>query len=446
MTRKSLLAILSLLLSGHARAFDDKTVAAKNGLISAIQAEDQSRVKPGAPPSGKSGTAYIRNLDLAFRQESKQQVEYSLGQIAENYRSPEVARAIDGLQTALIERAEKRENAEIAGLEALAGEVATVLKSSSKPEDLDALLEKINKLGESSSERRSEKVSAAYQAIRPTKQFVSNWQDYLEALRKDNRNKANQILQSLATSSGSIPVPRSRLIALITETTEPVNTPRGVPAEIKELDEIGPVLRKMRAVPMSGHIPGSAPLSMESESLARSLAVIDQAYQNFKAGLPVSLDFITGTAETNGIAGDATSARLKAKLLLLILPRLAGAPEKTAAKSGEDAIALADRMIREAGERGDIGGCVRAIEVSQRLKRGTTTMAAVPSPLGFFRAGQSQEAAGQKAAAVISYQNSLAAGCDLTLAGLIGKRLEAIKRENPDDYKQAMESLLNPPK
>lgn len=142
--------MLSLLLSAHARAFDDKAVAAKNGLISAIQAEDQSRVKPDATASGKSGIAYIRSLDQAFRQESRQQMDYSLGQIAESYRSPEVARAIDGLQTALAKDAEQRENAELARLEALTLEVSTVLKGASKPEDLDALIEKLTKLGENS--------------------------------------------------------------------------------------------------------------------------------------------------------------------------------------------------------------------------------------------------------------------------------------------------------
>ena len=446
MTRILRLVSLSLICSVPAQAFDEAAETAKNGLISAIKAEDQSRLKPGTTGSGRSGIAYIRSLDQAFQQGSRQQIEYSLGQIAETYRSPEVANAIDGFQTTLLKDAEQRESAEMAALDALSKEVKSVLKSATKAADLDALLEKFNKLGENTSERRSERLSAAYQAIRPAKSFVSNWQDYLQALEKGNRNKANQLLQNLASSSGSTPVPRSMLIALIDETSESSDPPDVAPQEIKELDEIAPSLRKMRALSMS-HRSGSAfPRAMEAESLARSLTQIDRAYQNFNAGLPMTLDFLAPTGETTAVADNATAARLKAKLLLLVLPRLAGAPEKTAAKPGEDALALVERMIREAGERGDLPGCVRAIEIGQTLKRGTTITDVASNPLASARAGQSYEAAGQYALAVFSYQNALGAGCDLTLAALIGKRLEALKRDHPDDYKQATESHSIPRK
>ncbi len=433
-----MIAMLSLLISAHARAFDDKAVSAKNELISAIQAEDQSRVKPDATATGKSGIAYIRSLDQAFRQESRQQIDYSLGQIAESYRSPEVARAIDGLQTALVKDAEQRENAELARLEALTLEVTTVLKGASEPEDIDALIEKLNKLGENSPDRRSEKVAAAYQSMRPLKPFVSSWQDYLQSLKKGNRKKANQTLQNLVGSSGSIPLPRSMLIALIDETSEAGDAPDVVPAEIKELDDITPALQKMRTHSANNRMGASGLPYAESDPLVRSLGQIDRIYQNFKAGLPVSLEFITGTGDSTGIAGDETSTRLKAKLLLLILPRLVGAPDRTVAKPGENAIAFIERMIRETGERGDLDGCARAFEISQTLKRNS----AGQGSLQLLRGAQSQEAAGQTVLAVISYQSALVAGCDPILAGLVGKRLEAIKRDHPDDFKRAMESLL----
>ena len=444
MKRATPFALMLVALTGPVDAFDEKTAAAKEALVSAIRAEDQSRAKPGSTASGRSGIAYIRSLDQAFRKQSRQDLEYPIGQIAENYRSPEVARAIEDLQNAVADHEQQLEDAELAALEALGTEAAGILKTANKPEELDALLEKMSRSDGRSSGRRSDRLSAAYQEVMNTKRFVTQWQDYLQARQSGNRIKAMEILNNLASSGTNLLIPRSRLIALIDADATSAVVKDLQQAEIMELDQIAPVMRELRMRHASSAAGYFEVRSVESQALKVSLAQIDALYQSHKAGLPVSLASVIGSGDNLGNPNDAISARLKAKLLLLILPRLAGAPETTAAKPGEDAIALIGRIIREAGERGDISACIRALEVRQSLEPWAKAKEPADNPLTKCRAGLGQEAAGQNALAVVSYQNALSAGCDPALAKLIGKRLDAIRQAHPDVYKQAMEDLTAP--
>ncbi len=430
--------LLSSALANTTFALSEPGEAAKQELHAAIKTEDESRAKPGASGSGRSGLAYIRNLDETTKQGNKQQIEYSLNQIAENYRSPAVSQALEKFQTALNLEAKELEEAELARIDSLLTEVGEVIRKAAKPKDLDAILDKMDKLGESRSERRSEKLSAAYQAMRPTRQFAASWQDYLQALASGSRNKANQILRNLTSTNTSIPVPRSLVIALIDESASPSAGAGAMPQEIKELDQMAPVLRHLRAMAMTDRANSSTPDPLGTEWSILALAPLDKAYQDFKAGLPVNLDLILQQGDPQTITGASAIAGLKAKLLLLLLPRHLGLSQAATPKPGETVAQFLDRTEKEAGERGDDTTCIRVIETRLALK---STSPITPG-LAAFRAGKAREAAGQPLLAAFSYHAALKSETSLTLAALIGRRLDEIERTHPEEYKQALERIM----
>ncbi len=439
MSRFSSLVLILILLTGHAGAFDEKASAAKDLLIAAIQAEDEAKALPGSS-SGRSGTAYIRSLDQAFRQGSRQEMEYPLGQIADSYRSPKVQAAISDLQNSLTAYAQQAEKSEIAALQTLKAEATELLKKAEKPAELDALINKLSEVTGKSSGRRSQELSAVYEEVIQAKKYVRQWQDYLQA-RINSRSKANELLRNLAASDGYQPIPRSRLIALIDADTEPTAGGDMGIGEVVELDQLAPALRKFR-LNQSRRVSGEYnQRDTETETMVRSLTQIDSLYQSHKAGLPVSPASVIGYVDTALSSNDELSARLRAKLLAMILPRAVGAPEQTAAKPDEKPMDLIERIIREASECEDLPACIRALEVRHSLAPTTRLNEAPPVPLVRCRSGLAQETAGQILQAVVSYQSTLAAGCDPTLAKLIGKRLDAIQKAHPDEYKQAVEKL-----
>jgi hypothetical protein len=60
-------------------------------------------------------------------------------------------------------------------------------------------------------------------------------------------------------------------------------------------------------------------------------------------------------------------------------------------------------------------------------------------------AGINQEAAGQYALAVVSYQNALKVSDTTIPAKFIGARLAAIKKDHSEDYDDGMRTLTSPP-
>ena len=441
MVRSFIPILLLAAIVSSSSALSEPGEAAKQELYAAIKAEDEAKTKPGSSGSGRSGVAYMRNLDETVNQGNKQQIDYSLTQIAENYRTPAVSQALAKLQAALNVDAKAQEDAALAKIDALQKEVGEVIGKATKTKDLDPLLEKMEKLMESRSERRSEKISNAYQALRPMKQFVATWQDYLQARATGNRPKANQILSGLTSANGPLPVPRSMVIALIDGSTPAPAEAGAKPEEIKELDQIAPAIRQLRASAMTDRMISQSSGPMESELTIRALVPLDAAYQNFKAGLPVNIESIL--KPTDQPATSATSiAGLRAKLLLLVLPRQLGIAPNSSPKSGENVVQFLDRVEKEAGDRGDAAACIRVIETKQALNQSESAPAPKAAGLDFFRAGQAREAASQPQFAAISYQMALESGINPTLATMIGKRLDEIKKTHPEEYKQATERVL----
>ena len=76
---------------------------------------------------------------------------------------------------------------------------------------------------------------------------------------------------------------------------------------------------------------------------------------------------------------------------------------------------------------------------------GSTTAGNISTGVDSLLAALNQEAAGQYALAVVSYQNALKTSNTNIPAKLIGDKLAAIQKDHPKEYEQGMQLVLSPP-
>ncbi|RYD24391.1 MAG: hypothetical protein EOP88_00255 [Verrucomicrobiaceae bacterium] len=439
MARSFLPVLLLSALTNLAPALSESSEAARKELEAALNAEDDSKAQAGTTRSGRSTQSYLRTLNASLELEDRQQVTSMLDQISNAYNSPAASQALAKLQASLAADVRKQEDDFIAEAAAITKEISETIPKATKITDLDPLLEKIDALSRSRGNRqRSERVSNELENLRRLENFTSSWQDYLQALGTGQRTRANQLLRNLSGNESRLPVPRSLVISMIQEDTPEAAKANEPLPSITELDQIEPTLRKLRAISMNSRNSSSGIYPENLDQAIQSLATLDKTYQDFKAGLPTNLGLILRQdgSHFGNQADPAYTAALRVKLLLLVLPGYLGIPDE-AAKPDEDIARYLDRVEKTSAEKGDAATCARVIETWVAFEPGAAGASAARSLLVAFRAGQAQEVAGQAFQAAVSYQNALAAGPSTALAGLIGKRLEEIKRSNPEEYKRA---------
>jgi hypothetical protein len=212
-------------------------------------------------------------------------------------------------------------------------------------------------------------------------------------------------------------------------------------AKIKSLDDIQAALGELRQLRSES---SNYERNEEVNAVLSALMPLDRTYQEFKAGLATSLELNNNFGNPLSV-GNATLARLKADLMLLMIPRYVGAPAGTQAKPGEDVVQFLTRLGDEAKASGNVATVLRVRETLRLVQRGNTYSSGDISGMSSFISAQNQETAKQPMLAVISYQAALKSGSDLVPAKLIGERLEAIKAEFPKEYEAGMERVLNPP-
>jgi hypothetical protein len=115
-------------------------------------------------------------------------------------------------------------------------------------------------------------------------------------------------------------------------------------------------------------------------------------------------------------------------------------------KLGETVAGYLNRMVEEGKARGDAHLIIQARSVQRWLATGSYMSSADSPGVSLFAAGQNQEAAGQYLLAIVSYQNALKSGDDAVPAKQIGERLAALKSAHPQEYDQAINSLLGMPR
>ena len=386
--------------------------------------------------------------------EPGQNLQETLSQLTAYFTSEAVLNEIAILQDEIRTEREAQEKTTLSNVQEALGRAGKAVLDSKKPADLDKSITELGKFrlrGERG--QSSEAVRTAFNQVEPTLQFVTQWQNYLSAVETGNSQAAQEALRSLSNSNGLSLIPRSEILKLLAlskpdksgqdapEQSLPVEAVEKILSETKTLADMEATLKKLRKLQESR--TGSNRMDFIN-SLIQSLQPIDKNYQDFKAGLAVNLE--SSQSNSGGTElGNAVIPRLKAELMLLMLPRYVGAAEGTRAQPGEDVLQFLDRLSNEAKSRGDVGVAIRAREARRLLQRGSAISASDTAALSALISGQNQEAAGQYMLAVISYQTSLKSGSDLVPAKIIGERLAEIQSAQPKDFEAGMERFLSPP-
>lgn len=447
MTRAFLALVFLTSLAPLSAALTEPGDQARKELHAAVKTEEENLSKSSGKRPRMGAASYLNDLDRKLGQGERQEIDVSLDRIISNYPSPAVSQAVEKLRTILTLEAKKLEDDELASINALRKETREAIPKANTPKDLDEVLEKLVALINSPSEQRSEKVADAIGELIPLKIFTASWQDYLQAREAGEGAKADQILHYLAASDEQIPVPRSTVLARIGQIPKAPpavvvpskESPRS-PDEITELDQMTDALRELREISQNlrekprGFDQRNAGLSISA------LSMLEKTYQDFKAGLPTDLAFLTPRHDSaEAVRALPSISLLKAKLLLLVLPAQLGIPEGDSPKPGETVVDFLNRTEKAAAESGDAATCIGVIDARLTLD-GTGSLAEMEkTALLSFRAGQAQETAGQITMALRSYQDALRSGPGMSMATLIGKRLEEIKRTHPEETRKAFE-------
>jgi len=275
--------------------------------------------------------------------------------------------------------------------------------------------------------------------LNSAQQFVSAWQDYLSASSTSNTEQARNALERILNNTQNDSLgyfPRSKLLALrdgtsgatasTLSTESPTDREDDLLAKVKTVHDVDSVLDKTFAIPS------------QSTDLS-GIRLLEQARFDAGAGLPVTLD--VSAATTNNFYGDNIS-RTTALELLAILPYYFGTEKSDLPHEGETLNDYLDRLAASANTAGNLALLQRVIATKIAVTRDHPIIFGTQPAI--FLAGLSQEAAGQYAPAVVSYEKSLQEFDALTPIKIVGDRLAAIKAAHPNEFAQGMTSFLTP--
>ncbi|RYD34750.1 MAG: hypothetical protein EOP87_08610, partial [Verrucomicrobiaceae bacterium] len=279
-------------------------------------------------------------------------------------------------------------------------------------------------------------------SIEPAKYFLEKWQDHMASKKAGNFRAAKMALSEIKQSGRdfSLLMPRSELLALYNDSTYSREQVIVMVAEIKNLDEIRPLIMKLQEV--AANYDGN---SYQPDEFLNPLSAMDKIFREYQEGLPVALELDYNNYQRFPREVSSKLIALRGELLKLVIPRYVGAPEGTRAKADESPVEFLDRLGKEAKIRNDVKAGTRIREASRILTRASNYSTADANALTALISGQNQEEAGQFELAVISYQQALKSGSDLVPAKLIGERLAAIKEEHPTAFEKGLERFLTPP-
>lgn len=456
---KRLVLPLSVLLALaiRAEAITDKAKEAAKQLDAAIAQEAKAAEGTDGDRQDRTNMRLMmlaRIKTLLTNPEASENLSETLDQLSVYYTSEAVQKNLEILRQELIAERDARDKAALAQIRDILDRAGQTVREAKSPADLDGIVAELGKARQRTDRgRTSEDVRAAASQIEPTLQFAVQWQNYLSANSTGNIQAAQEALRSLSNSNQASLIPRSEILRRLAmpvtakaasadpEIPSPSETVEAILAKTTSLDAIPQAIAALRKAQDGQSGYGRSDLA---NSVIQALSPIDKTYQDYKAGLATNLEISPNYGNSLQVGND-TVARLKAQLLLVLIPRYVGAPEATRAKPGEDVAGFLDRITQEARSRGDVPVAVRSREALRLLLRGNSFSSGDIAALSAFVSAQNQETAGQYALAVVSYQNALKGGSDTVPAKVIGERLASIKADHPKEFDEGMDLFLHPP-
>ncbi len=443
----SLLSLCLLTVSTSALAVTDEVKKAADELVLILKEESNPFNQKGDEGDRRQYLKQaITQVQSLLAQGYSRRSDQTLEGMTSYLKSEKSLEALGRLREAFKAEKEAKGREMVAKLEGYLKGIVEKLSQATAPEALDPVLEDLNKNGatdgdyEGDYDQSNPAVAKTLRRLSSARQYVIYWQDYLQARKTGNRQKALEVLSSLSQQSGGL-MPRSQLLSLMEQEKGAADEPARILAQIKKLDDIQEALKALSKVQNTSRYYESGGSFSEVIS---TLGRLEKNYREFLAGLPVQLELFGQSFDSNSgaSAGKINLVPLKAEFLLLVLPRTLGMPEGAKPKDGETVLQFMDRVMAEARDRGDGLACERIRQVQQTLSRSGNS--ADSGGLRDYLSAQNQMEAGQFMLAVVSLQKALGSGSDLVPSKRIGLMLEELQKGHPKEFEQGMAEFLTP--
>ena len=444
------LLVVLLLVSADAQNTASKLDQLANDVEQALAAQKPEHRSPQMGMADSSRT-WVTTLRAAIARGELTQIQAILEQLAASLESDTLReRCLQAAAEARTQReAKEKETADdIAATLKRAGDV---VRTATKPAELDPVLQELGKLRTLRQELQSSSaLSSSISQVEPAIQFVTSWQNYLAQRTASDGKAAQESLDRIINMTQVVLLPRSEILArrygnLNPAPASPTATPKPdqeFEFELKTPNDLLPASEKLAALLTA---PGrlSQTDRPEVQRLHQSVTALSNAYQEFMAGLPTRLDVMMPD-DARYDQYIAITAPVRAQLIKLMLPRYLGLPAGFTAKPEEGTQEFLQRIISDALAKKDFVLAAHAREAQLLLRDGRNARTAENSQSSLFITARNQETAGQYSLAVTSYQRALAAGTDIVPAKLIGEHLARIKAEHPQEFQKGLDEYITP--
>ena len=316
-----------------------------------------------------------------------------------------------------------------------------VVLKARKASDLDASLIELHRLAAAPARFRSgnperESANRLYDAAR----FLRQWQNYLWAVEGEKFDNGIRILTDLAqTEQSPLDIPRSEILARARwlegkDSAQADNYAAPILQSIHSLDDLPKALTQLKLRP--------AYKSQALSNLVNGLEAVCKAYLAFKQGVATTLPpTYWQTGDTNQIV-----TRLRAELLLLVLPRILGVEQTDPPKTGETVEDYLMRMRAAAVARHDFELLSRTISAAREISSsiagpGQSLIGQDYTSFLYWREGQNAERAKRFFEAALAYRRALSSATPAIPVEFIGERLDAIEKEHPGEFRQATDLI-----
>ncbi len=317
-----------------------------------------------------------------------------------------------------------------------------VVLKARKASDLDASLIELHRLAaaparfRSGDPERESTVNRLHDAAR----FLQQWQNYLWAVEGEKVDNGIRILTDLAQIEQSpLDVPRSEILARARwlegkDRAQADNYAAPILQSVHLLDDLPKALTQLKSRP--------AYKSQALSNLVNGLEAVCKAYLAFKEGVATTLPpTYWQTGDTNQIV-----TRLRAELLLLVLPRILGVEQTDPPKTGETVEAYLMRMRAAAVARRDFELLSRTISAAREISSsiagpGQSLIGQDYTSFLYWREGQNAERAKRFFEAALAYRRVLSSATPAVPVEFIGERLDAIEKEHPGEFRQATDLI-----
>ena len=318
-----------------------------------------------------------------------------------------------------------------------------VVLKARKASDLDASLIELHRLAAAPARFRSgnperESANRLYDAAR----FLRQWQNYLWAVEGEKFDNGIRILTDLAqTEQSPLNVPRSEILARARslegkDKAQVDSNAAPILQSIHSLDDLPTALTQLRS---GTHPPYQ---SQALSNMVNGLEAVCKAYLAFKEGVATTLPpTYWQTGDTNQIV-----TRLRAELLLLVLPRILGVEQTDPPKTGETVEDYLMRMRAAAVARHDFELLSRTISAAREISSsiagpGQSLIGQDYTSFLYWREGQNAERAKRFFEAALAYRRALSSATPAVPVEFIGERLDAIEKEHLGEFRQSTEVI-----